>query len=79
MILAEKQIQIDFKDKKIEIAEEMYIVSHVRKFHPRMGIRDINFKMLPYCVGREKFEELCKLAGLIKYGNLISPKGRRSK
>lgn len=32
MLLAEKQIQIDFKDKMIEIAEDMYNVEIKKKF-----------------------------------------------
>ena len=59
-----KIIQRD-NEKKENILFIKNIVSHVRKFHPRMGVRDIYFKMLPYCVGRDKFEELCKLAGLM--------------
>ena len=59
-----KIIQRD-NEKKEHIHFIKNIVLDVRKDHPSMGIRDIYFKMQPYCVGRDKFEELCRLAGLM--------------
>lgn len=41
------------------------IVLEFRNVHPTMGVRDIYYKKLPCFVGRDKFEELCKLAGLM--------------
>lgn len=43
MIIGEKQIQIDFKDKMIEIAEEMYNIDIKKKFatKPSDIIKDI--------------------------------------
>jgi len=41
------------------------IVLEFRNVHPTMGIRDIYYKNQPCFIGRDKFEELCKLAGLI--------------
>ncbi len=41
------------------------IVLEFRNVHPTMGVRDIYYKKQPCFVGRDKFEELCKLAGLI--------------
>ena len=59
-----KILQRDNK-KKENLLYVKNIVFDVRKDHPSMGIRDIYFKMRPYCVGRDKFEELCRLAGLM--------------
>ena len=52
-------------EKKENILLIKNIVFDHRKNHPSMGIRDIYFQALPYFVGRDKFEELCKLAGLM--------------
>ena len=41
------------------------IVLEFRNVHPTMGVRDIYYEKQPCFVGRDKFEELCKLAGLI--------------
>lgn len=43
MIIGEKQIQIDFKDKMIEIAEEMYNIDIKKKFETKPSdiIKDI--------------------------------------
>jgi len=40
-------------------------VSHVRKDHPGMNLRDIYFKMHPAGIGRDRFERLCKQQGLV--------------
>jgi putative transposase len=59
-----KIIQRD-NEKKENILFIKQIVSEVRKEHPSMGVRDIYHIMLPDFLGRDKFIELCRLAGLM--------------
>ncbi len=59
-----KILQRDNKKKDIlHLVKE--IVFEVRMDHPTMGVRDIYYKKRPCYVGRDQFEELCKLAGLM--------------
>ena len=45
-------------------AQILNLVYRIREDHPTMGLRDMYYKLLPECIGRDKFEELCKSAGL---------------
>ena len=45
-------------------AQILILVYCIREDHPTMGLRDMYYKLLPDCIGRDKFEELCKSAGL---------------
>ena len=45
-------------------AQILILVYRIREDHPTMGLRDMYYKLLPDCIGRDKFEELCKSAGL---------------
>lgn len=45
-------------------AQILILVYRIREDHPTMGVRDIYYKLLPDCIGRDKFEEFCKRAGL---------------
>ena len=45
-------------------AQILILVYRFREDHPTMGLRDMYYKLLPDCIGRDKFEELCKSAGL---------------
>jgi transposase InsO family protein len=45
-------------------AQILILVYRIRQDHPTMGLRDMYYKLLPDCIGRDKFEELCKRAGL---------------
>jgi putative transposase len=40
------------------------MVYRIREDHPTMGLRDMYHKLMPDCMGRDKFEQLCKRAGL---------------
>ncbi len=45
-------------------AQILILVYCIREDHPTMGLRDMYYKLLPDCIGRDKFEEHCKSAGL---------------
>lgn len=45
-------------------AQILILVYRIREDHPTMGLRDMYYKLLPEGIGRDKFEELCKRAGL---------------
>lgn len=42
----------------------LLLVYQVREDHPTMGLRDMYHKLMPEGIGRDKFEQLCKRAGL---------------
>ena len=42
-----------------EAGQILFLVNRVRKDHPRMGAREIYFKLNPQGMGRDKFEQFC--------------------
>jgi len=42
-----------------EKGQLLYMVSQIRKDHPRMSAREIYYKLKPPALGRDKFEQLC--------------------
>ena len=41
----------------------VYMIEQIRKDHPSMGMRDMYFKLSPSRIGRDAFEELCRVHG----------------
>lgn len=64
-----KQSVHQYLGKKVNIEILVYqiriIVQQVRKDHPMMGVRDIYYKMRPKEIGRDRFEDICKIEGLL--------------
>ena len=56
-------------------AQILLMVYNIRKDHPSMGLRDMYFKILPEGLGRDRFEQVCKTAGL---STEIKPNYRRT-
>jgi putative transposase len=51
--------------QQIAIHEQIiYLVHQVRDDHPGMGMRDLYYRLLPDGIGRNAFEELCKVHNL---------------
>ncbi len=51
--------------KKSEQAQLLLLIYQIRENHPTMGIRDMYYKLLPSTMGRDAFEEFCKMEGLM--------------
>ncbi len=51
------------RDMELQILDLVY---RIRQDHPTMGLRDMYYKLKPVGIGRDRFEELCKSAGLNK-------------
>ncbi|MBK7225840.1 MAG: DDE-type integrase/transposase/recombinase [Saprospiraceae bacterium] len=64
-----KQSVHQYLARKVNIEILVYqiriIVQQVRKDHPMMGVRDIYYKMRPKEIGRDRFEDICKIEGLL--------------
>jgi putative transposase len=58
------------KDEQMQLVRCIY---DIRQDHPTMGVRDIYYKMLPNCMGRDAFERFCKEQNLMSK----SPKNYR--
>lgn len=43
----------------------LLFIYQIRQDHPTMGARDMYFKLLPNCMGRDAFESFCKEEGLM--------------
>lgn len=71
-----KQSVHQYLARKVNIEILVYqiriIVQQVRKDHPMMGVRDIYYKMRPKEIGRDRFEDICKIEGLLVQRALIT-------
>lgn len=45
-------------------SQVLILIYRIREDHPTMGLRDMYYKLMPEGIGRDKFEQLCKRAGL---------------
>ena len=48
-----------------EEANLIALIEDIRKDHPTMGCRDMYFKLAPETIGRDAFEELCRMYGFM--------------
>jgi putative transposase len=69
-----QQTERYLKEQNME-AQILLMVYNIRKDHPSMGLRDMYFKILPEGLGRDRFEQVCKTAGL---STEIKPNYRRT-
>ncbi len=59
-----KMLNLNHK-RKDESEQLNRFIEEIRKDHPTMNLRDLYFKIMPDFMGRDKFEEYCKKAGLM--------------
>ena len=53
---------LDRQMKQLDLEHQLhFLISKIRKNHPEMGMREMYFKILPEGIGRDKFEQFCRL------------------
>lgn len=50
-------------EHKLHEHQLLYLIDEVRQNHPTMGSRDMYYLIAPEFIGRDKFEEFCKIHG----------------
>lgn len=50
---------------KSEQEQLLMLIYQIRESHPTMGVRDMYYKLRPSTMGRDAFEEFCKVEGLM--------------
>ncbi len=64
-----KQSFHQMMDRELNIVSEqkqlLVLIYQIREDHPTMGVRDMYYKLLPQTMGRDRFEQFCREAGLM--------------